>query len=1515
MLELTTGEISQVRRSVDTGLPDSTLSNDDILSSMVVGEATDYVILEATKDLNVSLLSSAAQTAYRDVYGPNGLSTFLTDFLSGGQAAMFRRAVLFRSAGNSILYLRGLLSESGVASQEFTLPDVENKQEWLYAQADQQIDLLRAQYPEGVVVIPALGVVGVIGDDTGIGAYPVPVPSYSGNGAPGTGASFDIDALVDVTPSLSDWIGIYDESEKGLRKSTIEAVLNLASQSSFSIGGLTEVTPALTDYIPIADSSDSNANKKALLSQVLGLYNLEDYVTKKSLFSENKFWGSFRGSAVATNGEWTFLNASNGVVSLLNDALTSTEVSSIRFLSIHEDVFPNSDWINSTANQDNSTGFTQLQMNGGTLYIYNTRQTDYGTIVTDYFTITITASGSSKTGSVYKLACTVTQTGSVWNGNAWYAFDFDVVSVQKLQAQQLVDVQTLFAHTFTIQNSEKLLVMSGGMLGNLDVQTLLSRYVEIADLIGDDSVDFYGDFQSAAAFLPVQTTNKQGSWSIATGTGAPLAANFLDYKSIGDGNYILIFGATMQTSDWKFLSSAFTASQFVSGDILYIHPYDPYNADDYFKATLTGNAVLVGTGSAAYLYMPVTIDEVGDVTDPSDGWRISESPPTSIIAGLRGRLPKGTGLPALSQSTEMLLADFAKVTLARLGKHIRPDTTEPTDIPSTFEATNSDIKNGNNLIGILNPPQAGDAQVKWGLGATVNDADGNSIAESEIQDRLNVHHDITISASGVVLKGRVDNFSKNSLPNDVHYLINLSDATLTGTFTDGLAVTIEISSNLVGRDEFSVIAFGKVLELASATPVGTDSLAFYDASNGGLRRASLDDILSLASGGSFSVHETTTGTPAASDYLVFSAESVVGDPNRKALISDILALYSIDDLTAETTIADTDLIAIYDGSASAMRKMTRSNFLAGIANVAVNEFELSNVTESDTNLVTGANNEDVYALTGLGAITSDQNNFSAATVIYKFSDIETTYRWLPVRGAVNGQRFQFRRNGTNIQVRRAGNVVTTNKIYAYQLAAGFDITLLTAETAPTTSDELAVYDVSAAAMRKVTIQNMLSLLQSQTFSIDGLTAVSPATTDYIPIADTSDSNANKKVLLSAVVGLVDTFSGNYNDLTNKPTIPAAFSITALTTGTPVSAEDYLPFSAESVVGDPNRKALISDILALYSINDLTAETTVADTDLISIYDDSASAMRKMTRANFLSGVGGGFDIHDDVSSQLTTPADVDRLAISDESETGDPQKYIELQHVADYVNAKIESYFEGLTNAKKDDILEALDIGYGVLHQNVRLRISLTASKDYAGITGTDTDLYLLNNTDNRLEKWSFAGVEDTSARVSLANRDFADIVRTATEYWLLNKTSGRIEKWSFAGVEDTSARVTLTVSQNYRGLIRTSTEYWLLNNTADRIEKWSHAGVEDTSARVSIANKIYNDFFRTSTEFWLLNRTDYRLEKWSFAGVESVENRLALTDNKNYTGLMLLPDRWVILDNTSKQVEAWQEYLLGVNG
>ena len=58
------------------------------------------------------------------------------------------------------------------------------------------------------------------------------------------------------------------------------------------------------------------------------------------------------------------------------------------------------------------------------------------------------------------------------------------------------------------------------------------------------------------------------------------------------------------------------------------------------------------------------------------------------------------------------------------------------------------------------------------------------------------------------------------------------------------------------------------------------------------------------------------------------------------------------------------------------------------------------------------------------------------------------------------------------------------------------------------------------------------------------------------------------------------------------------------------------------IGQPSDDTVTAAKLATTSITGQTAETSAADADTILIHDNSASALRKMTRSNFLSGVGG-----------------------------------------------------------------------------------------------------------------------------------------------------------------------------------------------------------------------------------------------------------------------------------------------------
>ena len=58
------------------------------------------------------------------------------------------------------------------------------------------------------------------------------------------------------------------------------------------------------------------------------------------------------------------------------------------------------------------------------------------------------------------------------------------------------------------------------------------------------------------------------------------------------------------------------------------------------------------------------------------------------------------------------------------------------------------------------------------------------------------------------------------------------------------------------------------------------------------------------------------------------------------------------------------------------------------------------------------------------------------------------------------------------------------------------------------------------------------------------------------------------------------------------------------------------------IGQPSDDTVTAAKLATTAITGHTAETSIADGDTLLIHDASASALRKMTKANFVSGIGG-----------------------------------------------------------------------------------------------------------------------------------------------------------------------------------------------------------------------------------------------------------------------------------------------------
>ena len=181
--------------------------------------------------------------------------------------------------------------------------------------------------------------------------------------------------------------------------------------------------------------------------------------------------------------------------------------------------------------------------------------------------------------------------------------------------------------------------------------------------------------------------------------------------------------------------------------------------------------------------------------------------------------------------------------------------------------------------------------------------------------------------------------------------------------------------------------------------------------------------------------------------------------------------------------------------------------------------------------------------------------------------------------------------------------------------------------------------------------------------------------DRIPFIDTDDSNKLKYhtgVLPAALIPLPPAFD-LHDDVGTSATI---------------ADNDHILFSDEDVSGDPHRYTTFANFKSALNIpdaatpfdlhDDVTTSATIAGSDRILFSDEGVSGdpMRYTTFTNFkaalnIPSAATGFDLHDDVGTQLTSLADTDRFVVSDESASGDPNRYITGVNVASYVRGKI----------------------------------------------------------------------------------------------------------------------------------------------------------------------------------------------------------------------------------------------------
>ena len=169
----------------------------------------------------------------------------------------------------------------------------------------------------------------------------------------------------------------------------------------------------------------------------------------------------------------------------------------------------------------------------------------------------------------------------------------------------------------------------------------------------------------------------------------------------------------------------------------------------------------------------------------------------------------------------------------------------------------------------------------------------------------------------------------------------------------------------------------------------------------------------------------------------------------------------------------------------------------------------------------------------------------------------------------------------------------------------------TSATSPTLKYYDGADDISLATIDHVA--NTVNWLDS-TVSVTGLTTT--ATGTVLTLSDTANTTSVNLIIDNQKeIRFRETTANG----TNYIGLKAPASVTADLTFTLPSTDGT---SGQFLKTDGAGNLSFSSSLPTTSFTGATAETSIADADLVLIYDDSATAVRKMTKSNFVAGIGG-----------------------------------------------------------------------------------------------------------------------------------------------------------------------------------------------------------------------------------------------------------------------------------------------------
>ena len=284
----------------------------------------------------------------------------------------------------------------------------------------------------------------------------------------------------------------------------------------------------------------------------------------------------------------------------------------------------------------------------------------------------------------------------------------------------------------------------------------------------------------------------------------------------------------------------------------------------------------------------------------------------------------------------------------------------------------------------------------------------------------------------------------------------------------------------------------------------------------------------------------------------------------------------------------------------------------------------------------------------------------------------------------------------------------------------------------------------------------------------------------------------------------------------------------------IAAADRFVLSDVSRTDNANRYITLSALrAAILDPQFLTAITEVADDDLFAIYSDDEDEARSVSLADLIAHLNdnltfptaAAFDLHEDVGTALTTPADADRLVVSDESETGEPNTYLTLQQLKNFVLAaatafKVSDVSTELSSPADDDKIVVSDASE-TNEPNRSVSLSTLISYLFDG-DNTLTGIEALSGSDLTDAQDHLGIGEVDAANVLLALKDFNDEQISAAQF-ALSLVSG-ISSFNSLG---TYTANTLNTSHDGGVYIPTIDEVWIADNADNRIYRYETDGTD----------------------------------------------------------------------------------------